>query len=82
MRKQLLFALILAGASASIGCVPPKVLISNSVQTKYLLQRADAQQGGKNVFNFLVRVCDGQGEHSTNCKDSIVLDNVIAKSVF
>jgi hypothetical protein len=81
MRKQLLFALFLAGAAASIGCAPPKVLVSNSVQTKYLLQRSDTQQG-KNVFNFFVRICDGQGEHSTNCKDSIILDNVIAKSVF
>lgn len=82
MRKQLLFALFLAGAAVSIGCAPPKILVSNSVQTKYLLQRADAQQGGKNVFNFFVRVCDGQGEHSTNCKDSLVLDNVVAKSVY
>jgi hypothetical protein len=62
-------------------CAPPKVLVANSVQTKYLLQESPAQ-GRKRVFNFIVRVCDAEREKSMNCKDSVVLENVIARSVY
>ena len=82
MTRKSIFALAFAGAAVGTGCVPPKVLVSNDVQTKYLLQEAGAKQGGKNVFNFFVRLCDREGERSTNCKDSMVLDNVVAQSVY
>lgn len=82
MTRKLICALALAGAAAGTGCVPPKVLVANDIQTKYLLQEADSKQGGKKVFNFFVRLCDREGERSTNCKDSMVLDNVVAQSIY
>ena len=82
MTRKLIFALALAGAAVGSACAPPKVLVANNVQTKYLLQEAAEKQAGKKVFNFFVRICDGEGERSTNCKDSMVLDNVVAQSVY
>jgi cytochrome c5 len=82
MTRKSIFALAFAAAAAGTGCVPPKVLIANEVQTKYLLQEAASKQGGKKVFNFFVRLCDSEGERSTNCKDSMVLDNVVAESIY
>ncbi len=79
MNRKLM--IVLALAAAAVGCAPPKVLVTNSVQSKYLLQESPAQ-GRKRVFNFIVRVCDAEGEKSVNCKDSVVLENVIARSVY
>lgn len=81
MNRKLMIVLALAAAAGGVGCTPPKVLVANSVQSKYVLQQSPTQ-GGKNVYNFIVRICDAEGEKSVNCRDSVVLENVIAHSVY
>ena len=82
MNTKLMIGLLLGGSLLCTACAPPKVLVSNDVKTKYLLQQAETKQGGKRLFNFFVRVCDSAAERSVNCKDSMVLDNVVAQSIY
>lgn len=78
-RNAMLFLAFVLVALSATACVPPKALINNSVQTKYLLQQS-AQN--KQVFDFYVRICDAQDDKSVNCRDSLVLDNVVARSMY
>ena len=62
--------------------MPPKVLVSNSMGSKYILQENGNTQGKTRLYNFIVRICDVKDDTSSNCKDSVVLDNVVSSSVY
>ena len=47
--KRILFAAALAATAASTACMPPKVLVSNSMGSKYILQEKgpDRRRGSR-----------------------------------
>jgi len=80
--RRLLFVLCVLAA----GCAPPKVLVAHSYATsdksiEALLQRsgetAGTGQARSNLFNVFMRVCNqGADNTQSNCKDTVILDNV------
>ena len=72
-------------ALAIAGCAPPKVLVAHSYATtdksiEALLQRSGETgvgQNKSNLFNVFMRVCDqGADNTQSNCKDTVILENV------
>jgi hypothetical protein len=82
MRRLLFVLCVLALA----GCAPPKVLVAHSYATsdksiEALMQRSGETVGNtqakNNLFNVFMRVCNqGADNTQSNCKDSVILENV------
>ncbi len=71
MRK----ALTIIIATASAGCLPPKVLVSEELvgqrSVKYIVQRTDP------YYDLTARVCDFDAAgNEVNCNDTLLLGNV------
>jgi hypothetical protein len=78
-------------ALALTGCAVPKVLYSHSYAAsdksiETFIQRSGASVGSgenkTNLFNLYMRVCDQGADNATsNCKDTLLLENVDRKSL-
>jgi len=96
MRKSHILLMIVAAVVVALfaaSCTPPKVLTSYGFRSetktgKTFMQRsgASADTGGKqatNLFNVFVRICDlDASNNETNCKDTLVLENVNPRTVY
>ena len=85
--RRILFVLC---ALAAAGCAPPKVLVDHSYTAadksiEGLMQQSGAAVGGGdkkgNLFNWFMRVCtQGADNSQSNCKDTVLLENVDPRS--
>jgi hypothetical protein len=65
----------------------PKVLVDHSFRgktktSKIMLELSGEETNGKKLFNTHVRLCDLKDHKETACKDTMVLPNVVADSVY
>ena len=80
--NRIFLALAILAAAATTACTPPKVLVADDFGTKYVLQENGQTQNSRKLYNFIIRACDRVGDTTSNCKDSVILDNVVARSVY
>lgn len=78
--------LVVCAAAAMIGsaCAPPPfVLVDQKFFGENKTAKVIMQQSGEGVFDEFIRVCDvtPTGEES-NCKDTLVLENVVPWSLY
>lgn len=74
-------------ACATLGaCSTPRFLVAQTLigsrSSKTILMPTAPNNQNQTLFNYVIRTCeiDAQGVES-NCKDSVVLDNVVANPV-
>lgn len=69
----------------AVGCAVPKVMISDtfvpntSKVARYsvkLVAAGDEDKGQADLSNFYIQICDVQGTTATNCKTTLVLENI------
>lgn len=83
-RTKLLALLPLAGAIALFtACRPPKILINdvfvpghNKVARYSVKPLATTQKGETTLSNYYIQICDIQGREASNCKTTLVLENI------
>ena len=88
--SRLLLAALAAGAllMTTSGCVAPRVMVSNTIQSErtvqYILQQsAGSDDEGEALYNLYVRVCplSDAGEVVAQCQLSMVLENVVFEAL-
>lgn len=83
--RNLLFGLILLTFTTS-ACAPRPVLIRQEIiggkSVKHVLVLTHAEDDVE-LYDYIMRVCNYDGQdRETDCVDSVVLENVLAKSVY
>ena len=80
---RLVLATAVVALVGSAGCAPPKVLIKHQFVDADKSAKTYIERGTDNLFRVSARVCDVQGNNQeTNCKDTLLLENVVPGSVY
>lgn len=71
--------------ATAVGCAVPKVMIEDKFVpntakvARYsvkLVASGDESKGQADLSNFYIQICDVQGTTATNCKTTLVLENI------
>lgn len=82
---MLRFSVIGALLATAVGCAVPKVMIrdtfvpNTSKVARYsvkIVAAGDDEKGQADLSNFYIQICDVQGTTATNCKTTLVLENI------
>jgi hypothetical protein len=78
----LVFGLVFLGACSTAS----KVLVDHSfrgkTKTSKIMLEQSGETGGKILYSNYVRLCDIKDFKETSCKDTVVLDNVVADTIY
>lgn len=74
---------IALAASVATACQPPMVLVDQAFMGEKRTAKIVMQQSGEGHFDEYIRICDLKPDGTeTNCKDTLVLENVVAGSLY
>jgi hypothetical protein len=74
--------------AALVGCGTPRYLVGDTftgsrTSKTILMPTANATDKKEVLYNYVVRLCDVDAEGvESNCNDTVVLENVIANSIY